>query len=278
MGFLIRIGLLLVLGFNLGFCEELMVASYPIIDAFLYIDGKHSGQTPAKITIKPGKYKLKAEKEGWIGEEKEVIVKEGEGCIFVNIFMRREEGKKTEERIQSILLAPEQPTSTRGQRIEDRRQKTENREQKIEPQLEEELPKIAEIPKEESEGQRVKGSEGQSTKISEIPQKPKEEPQIRAKEEKIRRTEEIIQKPKENIQAIILKASFLIEEAEKEGAERYAKERIKRAKNLLKKAEKENSSPLALSAINEAELALKETKEKISHYSSSYVMGIFLFC
>ncbi|MEW6680697.1 MAG: hypothetical protein AB1297_06770, partial [bacterium] len=78
-----------------------------------------------------------------------------------------------------------------------------------------------------------------------------------------------------NIQAIILKASFLIEEAEKEGAERYAKERIKRAKNLLKKAEKENSSPLALSAINEAELALKETKEKISHYSSSYVMGIF---
>ncbi|MEW6681030.1 MAG: PEGA domain-containing protein, partial [bacterium] len=148
-----------------------MVASYPIIDAFLYIDGKHRGQTPAKITVKPGKYKLKAEKEGWIGEEKEVIVKEGEGCIFVNIFMRREEEKKTEER---------------RQRTEDRRQTTdiqttENREQKIEPQREEELPKIAEIPKEEP------------PKIAEVP---KIEPEVRAKEQptSILLAPEIIQK------------------------------------------------------------------------------------
>ncbi|MEW6104028.1 MAG: PEGA domain-containing protein [bacterium] len=247
MGFLIRIGLVLTLSFNLGFCEELMVASYPIIDASLYIDGKLSGQTPLKITIKPGRYKLKAEKKGWISEEKEVVIKEKEEYTFVNIFVRRKE-------IVEIPVIEPQRIAIKAPKIEP---------------IKEEPSKVVEISKEEplriaeiSEVEPpkiVKVSKVEAPKIEllKIAKFPKEE------------------SPKEYIQMLILKASSLIEEAEKEGAERYAKERIKKAKNLLKKAEKENSVELVLSSINEAQQALKETKEKISYYSSSYVMGIF---
>jgi len=242
--------LVLALGFNIGFCNELIVASYPIIDASLYIDGKLVGETPLNIKVKAGKYKLKAEKEGWIGEEREVIVEEKEEWVFVNIPMR-----KTEERTQ---------------RTEDRGQRTE-KEEVIKPKEEPLRVELAPKPKEEPlrivepKIEPVKPKE-ELPKIVELPKL--EPPKIEA--EKIEP-----QKPKEDIEILILKTSSLIEEAEEQGAKRYARERLKNAKNLLKKAKKENSFELASASYKEALLALNETKERVSHYSSSYITGIF---
>lgn len=196
MNFLIRIGLVLGLGFNLGFCEELMVSSWPVIDATLYINGKRVGETPFNITIEEGTYTLKAEKEGWRGEEKEIVVKKGDN-VFANIFMQRIEPEKEVEKIEKIVPKP----------IEV-------------------MPKTIEIAK--------------------IPK----------------------------ISMLIIKASSKIEEAEEAGAQRYAKERLKNAKRLLYEAKRGNSFSLAEAAYKEAEFALKETREKIAHYSSSYIMGI----
>lgn len=72
------------------------------------------------------------------------------------------------------------------------------------------------------------------------------------------------EREKGDISILILKTLSKIEEAEKEGAQRYAKQRLKNARRLLKEAKEKDS----------IELALSETKEKISYYSSTYIMGI----
>ncbi|HAW50072.1 TPA: hypothetical protein DCX16_03885 [bacterium] len=228
----------------LSYAAELYVASYPVIEAKLYINDKPFSETPANFPIKPGKYKLRAEKEGWVSEEKEVVISEEGDCVFVNIPMMMvvyiPQIEKPESKKEAVVVFP------------------------IEPPIELSVPE--EVEEVEIETEPIPKPEPKE----EVPKK--EKPELKLKEES--KKEIVFEKPVVDISLLILRGEALIEKAEEAGANRYASKRINLAKKLLKKAKKKNSSELALRAIKEAELALDETKEKISRYSSRYIMGI----
>ncbi|MBU1261730.1 hypothetical protein KJ640_02090, partial [bacterium] len=73
---------------------------------------------------------------------------------------------------------------------------------------------------------------------------------------------------------LISKVEIILEKAEEEGAERYAKKSFSLAKKMLSQAKKEVSYEKAMMALTEAERCLKETLEKREQYDSGYISGL----
>jgi len=239
-----KVILFLLLFVGVGFCQEVevYVASWPVIDVGILLDGKLVGETPSQFKLKAGKYKFLAKKEGWIGEEREVVIEKEETLpIFINLSMRMVE----ESRIA-------------------------NRELRIEKRVE---PTKEVLPKKEAE-------------VIVAPKKevvkPKVEPKV---EEKI--LELRIEEPKEKALPepakkedkhatweLIVNAERMIEKAEEEGAERYARKSLSLAKRMLDQAKKESSCEKAKISMAEAERALKEAIEKREQYDSGYISGL----
>jgi type IV secretory pathway VirB10-like protein len=231
--------LFLLLFAPIGFCQEVKVyvASWPVIEASILLDGKLVGQTPAELNLKAGRYKFLAKKEGWIGEEREVIIEKGETSpVFINLSMKMVVSEKPleikpeipREPIESVLPKKEE------KRVEPKVFQVEP--EKIEPKAEERMTQVA--------------------NLEEQIERPKEKALSREANE------------------LISKAEGIIEKAEEEGAERYAKKSFSLAKRMLREAKKEVSAERAKIAITEAEKALKETLEKRKQYDSGYISGL----
>jgi hypothetical protein len=245
--------LFLLLFVGIGFCQEVevYVASWPVIEASILLDGKLVGQTPDKLNLKAGRYKFLAKKEGWIGEEREVIIEKGETSpVFINLSMKMVVLEKPlERRIEHREeVSPSKEVGIRDHRsgirgqAEGRRQETEGREDK----------EAITEPKKEIVEPKIEHSKVEPVIIKE-------------------------QSEKENrytVYELISKAEGIIEKAEEEGAERYAKKSFSLAKRMLMEAKKEVSAERAKIATTEAERALKETLEKRKQYDSGYISGL----
>ncbi|MFH0775022.1 MAG: PEGA domain-containing protein [bacterium] len=235
-----KVILFLILFVGAGFCQEVevYVASWPVIDVGILLDGKLVGETPSQFKLKAGKYKFLAKKEGWIGEEREVVIEKEETTpFFINLSMRMVE----ESRIANC-----------ESRIEKRVEPTKE----VLPKKEAE---VIVVPKKEVVKPKVE------EKILELRiEEPKEKtlPEPAKKEDKHATWE------------LIVNAERMIEKAEEEGAERYARKSLSLAKRMLDQAKKESSCEKAKISMAEAERALKEAIEKREQYDSGYISGL----
>jgi outer membrane biosynthesis protein TonB len=225
--------------------REVYVASHPVIEADLFVDGRFIAKTPCQIKLTPGRHRLRAEKKGWCGEPREVVIEEGEDPIFLNIPLRMVVIPKPLIPKPEPLISKPKPLISKPA-IPKPKPVAKKQVKPSKPKIEVKKPK--ELPKEEI-----------------VVKKPSREEAVVVVETKPILEERL------KILHFLQKLYHIIEIAEDAGAERFARNKIEEAKRLAEEAEEELSEEKAKEGLRIAEDAIREAREREAHYRSSYL-------